>query len=285
MKLAIRVRRTLACLLVPAGVAALPAPSTAPGAQDDGHVRDAARAFERIERETVEALSKELDRLVADPALVAAFRARDRDALLAAAQPSYDRLAAARGISHFYFLEPEPARTCFLRVHKPSLRGDVVDRDTFTQAIASKKIGAGKELGKTAFALRVVKPMRDGGKVIGYVELGEDIDHFVERVKQKTGDDFGLLVDKGRVDRGQLARVRHDDRWDERPDVVLIVSTMWDERQIDVGGPLAKLPAAGTPVRTWKEGPRTWAGAAFPLHDAANRVIGALFVRHEVKAR
>jgi hypothetical protein len=274
---------TLAPLGLAAALLSL-APACASAAAE-GPVGAAAAAFDRIERETVEALSRELDGLVADPALVAAFRSRDRDALLSAARPRLERLAAERNVSHFYFLEPEPARTCFLRVHKPSLHGDVVDRETFSQAIASRKIGFGKELGKTAFALRVVKPMKDAGKVIGYLELGEDIDRFVERVQRETGYDFGILVEKKRVDRAELARVRNDDRWDERPDVVLVVSTMWDEKQIDIGGPLAKLPAKGTPVREWKDGARTWAGGAFPLRDAGKRVIGALFVRHEVSPR
>lgn len=274
----------LAPLVLGAALLSL-APGEARAATGDAAVRAAAAAFDRIERETVDALSKELDRLAADPALVAPFRARDRAALLAAARPAFARLAAERSVSHFYFLDPEPARTCFLRVHKPELHGDVVERETFARAIASKRIGAGKELGKTAFALRVVKPMRDRGRVIGYVELGEDIDHFIERVQSATGDDFGLLVEKARVDRAELARVRRDDRWDERPDVVLVVSTMWDEKRIDIGGPLAKLPASGTAVREWKEGDRAYAGAAFPLRDAADRVIGALFVRHELRAR
>jgi hypothetical protein len=277
------VRSLAPTALAAALLGSAPGPALAKGA--DAPLRAATKAFDRVERDTVQAFSKELDALVAAPELVAPFRARDRDALLAAARPHFARLQAQYGVSHFYFLEPPPARTCFLRVHKPALFGDVVNRVTFSKAIESQDVGAGKELGKTAFALRVVKPIRDGGKVIGYLELGEDIEHFVDRVKRETGEDFGILVNKALVDRAELARVRNDDRWDERPDVVLVVSTMWDEKQIDLGRPLAKLTEQGTPVRTWKDGGRTWAGAAYPLHDAGRELIGALFVRHEVAAR
>ncbi len=227
-------------------------------------------------------LSKALDRLVADPALVGPFRAHDREKLLAAARPIFDRLKADDQITHFYFLDPPPAKTCFLRVHKPEQSGDVVNRETFAQAIATRKVGYGKELGKTAFALRVVKPIASGGTIVGYMELGEEIDHFFERMKEQTGDDFGLLVDKEHVDRQELARIRHDDRWDERPEVVLINSTMWDERHIAVPVPLAKLPAKGAMVPEWQEDGRTYAGGAFPVKDAAGHVVGALFVRHQV---
>jgi hypothetical protein len=244
-----------------------------------------AEAFAALERADVEVLSKALDALVVDPALVEPFRARDRARLLAAAQPVFERLRAEKNITHLYFLDPEPSRTCFLRVHAPALFGDVVMRDTFSQAIATHEVGFGKELGKTAFALRVVKPFQVDGKVIGYVELGEEIDHFLERMKAQTGDDYALLVDKKRIDRKELARVRGEDRWDERPDVVLIDSTIWNERTIELPMPFAKLPDAGKEAGTWQDGSRTYAGFAFPVRNAAGEIVGAMFVRHAVDAR
>ncbi len=267
-----------------AALAACALPAAAKGSRqaEEDAVRRGAASFEKFEQTDVAMLSKALDRLVVDPTLVGLFVARDRDKLYAAARPIFEKLKTEDQITHFYFLEPDPARTCFLRVHKPEQFGDVVSRDTFQQAIATKKIGYGKELGKTAFALRVVKPIVKDGKIVGYMELGEEIDHFFERMQQQTGDDFGLLVDKQHVDRAELARIRHDDRWDERPEVVLINSTMWDERHIALPVPLAKLPAAGAMVPEWEEEGRTYAGGAFPVKDAAGHVVGALFVRHKI---
>ncbi len=249
---------------------------------DEDAVRAAAALFTELEQADVSLLSKALDRLVADPALVGPFLARDRERLLAVARPIFEKLRIEDHITHFYFLDPEPDRTCFLRVHKPEQFGDVVNRDTLRAAIATKQIGYGKELGKTAFALRVVKPIRSGGEVVGYMELGEEIDHFFVRMKHQTGSDFALLVDKQHVDRAELARVRNVDRWDERPDVVLIDSTMWNEKHIDLGMPLARLPAGGVVLDEWREDPRTYVGGAFPVRNAGGHVVGALFVRRRV---
>jgi hypothetical protein len=188
------------------------------------------------------------------------------------ARPTFEKLKE-RGVTHWYFIEPEPTRTCFLRVHTPHLTGDVIERATLTQAVATHRVGFGKELGKTAFALRVVKPISSGGKVIGYMELGEEIDHFFGRMKAQTGDDFGLLVDKRFIDRKELARVLKEDRWDERTDLVLIQSTMWDEKNIDLGGPLPSLTDEGAGFKEWQEGAQA---------DAAQRVVGAVFVRHRI---
>ncbi|HTN54143.1 MAG TPA: cache domain-containing protein, partial [Anaeromyxobacter sp.] len=207
----------LAAALLPAGLA---------GAAEKDPVAEAAASYAALEQADVELLSAELDRLVADPAFVGPFLARDRARLLAAARPVFQKLGAEKQITHWYFIEPEPSRTCFLRVHAPEKFGDRIDRATLDQAIRTQKMGAGKELGVTAFALRVVKPIRSNGKVVGYMELGEEIGHFLGRMKQKTGDDYALLADKGRIDRKALAAVRKEDRWEEREDVVLIDSTV-----------------------------------------------------------
>jgi hypothetical protein len=275
----------LAPLALSATLASAPTGAAAAGARGEASLRSAAAAFAELERKDVAKLSAALDALLADPALVEPFRARDRERLLATARPILSRLRAELNVTHWYFLDPAPDRTCFLRVHAPLLHGDVVKRETFSRAIATGQIGQGTELGQTAFAVRVVKPVRVGGEIVGYMELAEEIDHHLERMKERTGDDFALLVDKQRVDRAELARVRNDDRWDERPDVVLVNSTMWDESSVKLGVPLAKLPSDGVVIGEWKDGPRAYVGGAFPLRDASDRVFGALFVRHAVGAR
>ncbi len=249
------------------------------GAAEKDPVAEAAAAYAALEKADVEMLSAELDRLAADPAFVGPFVARDRAKLVAATRPVFQRLEAEKMITHWYFIEPEPSRTCFLRVHAPEKFGDRIDRATLDQAIRTQKMGAGKELGATAFALRVVKPIRVKGQVVGYMELGEEIGHFLGRMKQKTGDDYALLADKARIDRKALASVRREDRWDERPDVVLIDSTVWNEATVSLGGPLATLPDGGTRLPPWNDGKGRYVGGAFPVRDASNAVVGALFVR------
>jgi hypothetical protein len=251
-----------------------------PGARSA--VRKAAGTYAELERVDVAMLSRELDTLIADPALLEPFRARNRAKLLAVAAPRFDALKKRFNITHWYFHDREPARTCFLRVHAPATFGDVINRETLSQAIATQKIGAGKELGKTAFALRVVKPVRAGGELLGYMELGEEIDHFLRRLKAATGDDYALLVDKARVDRKELARIQGQDRWDERTELVLVESTIADARSVDVGVPLRLISDAGSDLGEGRDGGTAYAFGAFPVRDAANRIVGALFVRHRV---
>jgi len=241
--------------------------------------RKAAAVFGALERQESERLGRTLDGLLADPFFIDPFKARDREKLLARAKPRFEQKLASQGITHWYFIDPEPARTCFLRVHSPTLFGDVVERDTLARAIVSHDVAQGKELGKTAFALRVVKPIKAGGQVIGYMELAEEMGGFLGKMKVKTGCDFALLVDKRRLDRQELARVQKEDRWEERPATVLIDSTVWNERLLELPVPFDQLPDEGVSTGQWTEGTRKFMGAAFPVRDASMAIVGALIVR------
>jgi hypothetical protein len=186
----------------------------------------AALALAAAERADVEKLDATLRALSAHPGLVEAFAARDREALLAVAAPIYAKLREAHDITHFYFHDAQ--RTCFLRVHKPEQFGDHGDRPTLRKAAETGEVAAGKELGRAAFALRVVRPLHDaGGALVGYLELGEEIDHFLGRLRAQTGDEYGLLVEKAFLDERSWAATRDGRRnnWNDRPRTVVVDTT------------------------------------------------------------
>ncbi|HEX9399530.1 MAG TPA: cache domain-containing protein [Anaeromyxobacter sp.] len=250
-------------------------------------ISSAGEAFAAMERADVEKLDATLGALSAHPGLSEAFAARDRPRLLSVAAPIFEELEAQHDITHFYFLEPEPSRTCFLRVHRPEQFGDVVTRATLTRAIASGALGAGKELGQTAFALRVVRPWygRDR-RLLGYVELGEEIDHFLVRMKAQTGDEYGLLVEKAFLDERAWAATREGRRnnWDDRPRTVVVDTTTPDEAIIDFEGDLSSVPERGLLLEEDEHDGRTFVRGIVPVKDAAGRRVGGLFVRHDISA-
>jgi len=242
----------------------------------------AAQGFASLERSEVEKLSATLDVLLARGDLKKAFLARDRGALQAAAAPLFEVLRHQDGITHWYFHDAEP-RT-FLRVHRPDLFGDKIERATMRRAMETQAVGSGKELGRTAFALRVVKPYRDGGKLVGYMELGEDVDHFLRRMKDQTGDDFGLLVKKAYVDEKAWTAVAglRPSNWKDRPDVVLVNATSYGEGIIDFRGAIDDVPERGLALEETVRHGRAHVRGMYPVTDAGGRRIGALFVSHDV---
>lgn len=121
------------------------------------------------------------------------FKTKNKEALLAATKPFFDEIRAKHQITHFYFISPD--KKCFLRVHKPEQYGDTIERVTLKGAIESKAEFVGLEMGRNFFSLRAVTPVYDNGELVGYVELGREIDHFFPNFKRQTGFDISLVLD------------------------------------------------------------------------------------------
>jgi hypothetical protein len=237
--------------------------------------------FRALERGDVKKMDAALGALLEDEELRRLFLARDREGLLRAALPRFRDLQARDAITHWYFVEPD--RRVLLRVHRPSLFGDRVDRLTLTRAAESHDMGAGLELGQTAFALRVVRAWMVDGKLIGYLELAEEIDHFLVRLKQETGNELGVVVKKQFLDEAAWAQVTGKARntWNARPDVVVVDTTAFSEGVADVPGDVGAIPPEGLVLGEEVRGDQAWLRGYFPIQDVAGRQVGALAVLHD----
>lgn len=244
----------------------------------------AGQAFASMEQADVEKLDATLSALMTHPGLAEAFAARDRERVLAVAAPIFAELRGQHDVTHWYFLEGAPSRTCFLRVHKPPQHGDVVDRATLSLAIEGRGRGAGMELGQTAFALRVVRPYAPAGTLLGYMELGEEIDHFLGRMKAQTGDDYALLVEKRFLDARAYAAARagKENNWDDLPERVVVNATRADAGMVRFEGDLGAVAEGGQILEEVTRDGRTLVRGLVPVKDAAGRRVGALFVLHDI---
>jgi len=249
-------------------------------------LKDAAEAFAAQQKAEIEKLALTLDALLANERLRDAFERRDREGLDRLARPLFETMRDRDRITHWYFIEPDPSREVFLRVHQPTLRGDRVERVTLARAVETSDLGAGMELGKTAFALRVVRPWIHGGRVLGYMELAEEIDHFLTAMKARTGDEYGLLVMKKSLDpKDQVLLLGgRASSWNDRPDVVVVDATSFTDTIIDYRGDLEELPDEGRMLGEVSRGDRAYLRGIFPVHDAAGRHMGGLFVLHDFTA-
>ncbi len=246
-------------------------------------VQKAASALASIEVAEEDRLSALLEVIEQDELMLESFARGDRAALQARAAPLLKRLREAHGVTHWYFHLADPAAGIWLRVHQPELGGDVVRRPSLRRAVATGAEARGLELGRTAYAVRVVRPWFRRGKLVGYVELGSDIETFLVRLSRLTGDEFGMLLDKRRLDRVSWQRITgHPGRWDERSELFEVGNTGGDASLLsglDRMEQVPKLPALlGREVRDG----RSWARGIFPLLDADGKTIGAVVERHEI---
>jgi signal transduction histidine kinase len=248
-------------------------------------IDSARKAFDCLEINTRNTLSATLEALLTNEEIGALFAARDREKLYLLVHPFFEGIKRRNTVTHMYFLNPEPEKTTFLRVHTPRLYGDRITRVTFDTCIETKEMTFGKELGKTALALRCVRPFYYKGKLIGYLELGMQIEDFLMVLKRQTGNEFGLLIKKKFLDRSKWASVTSEKglryNWDDMKDY-LLVSTTCDCIQFgDYQEKLAEmdsLPDEDLVLGKVTQGDKHFVRGIFPFYDAANRRAGGVFV-------
>jgi hypothetical protein len=153
------------------------------------HIKDDVRAcLDRTEQifrmeldESAKLLNSRIDLLEDDRKLQQAWLAQDANMLAGYCREYFEDMRDKYQITHFYFHTLE--RTCFLRVHKPSRRGDLIERFTLREAASRGEPVHGIELGPLGtFTLRAVRPWQIDGELAGYIELGIDMEHLIGRL-------------------------------------------------------------------------------------------------------
>jgi hypothetical protein len=209
------------------------------------------------------------------------FLAGNREQLLAVALPIFHEIKSRHNITHFYFHRLD--KTCFLRVHSPERYGDQITRHTLNQAVLREAPAYGIELGPLGtMTLRLVQPWRVNGKLIGYIELGKEIDQITPILKHILNLEMVFTVEKSHLDRklweeGETM-LNKPGNWEQFRDFVVVSSTF---RQLPegLGGEISRHYAShGQELFNIAQNNRTYRGGAIPLVDAAGFEIGDIFV-------
>ncbi|MBI5442321.1 MAG: PAS domain-containing protein [Deltaproteobacteria bacterium] len=218
-----------------------------------------------------EGLSKTLAAIARNDEFLHLLSVKDKNGLLAAAKPMFEDLKARFMITHLYFVQPDG--TILLRVHKPEQSGDPLKRVTFKKAQQSGALAGGVEMGKNFFSLRVIQPVQYQGASVGYIEVGQEIDHIFSRFKQLTKHDAGILLTND-----YIRKKGADVKGEQFGDFTLLHAT-----EPKLAGELARvvdLSAGLAEFRTAEA--RTSRGARFgaqgPFKDAAGETAGVLWV-------
>ncbi len=218
--------------------------------------------------------------------LMAAMDSRDREALFSLASPMAAELMRQFGITHFLFLDPD--RKVMVRAHQPHNFGDVIERVTTTEAARTGSTIQGMELGESnVFTLRLVSPWRDGTRLIGYVELGIDLEQILGAHHLLAGKPLFPLLYKSNLDRpGWEAAMRMRGRipqWDLFPSFV-ISSHSGEAMPGELAEQLAKALAAGDQSTDLVLGNAHYSAVFLPLVDVSGKAVGQLLALIEVSA-
>lgn len=246
------------------------------------------RLFTILEAREISKMSAVGEMLNADIEVQDAFAAKDRARLLALTGPMYLELKN-QGITNWMFHTPGPEMSVFLRLHNPTKFGDHLNRYLDKEVQRTQAPVVGNELAKAGFAVRIIRPISDvQGKVLGYVEFGEELGQFIHTMKEQTGDDYGLLLSKQYVDRqfwaDSNAVWKRRDNWDDNPKFVVADKTTASESIIQFDGDLGAVQANGSVLERFHDGDSVFVRGIFPIHDAAGNTVGAMFVVRNISA-
>lgn len=220
-----------------------------------------------------------------NPLLQKAFLSQSREELYKIAQPFF-RTALDQGISHFYFINPD--KTCFLRVHNPERHGDLIERFTTQEAGRTGRLSTGLEMGTYGtFTLRAVQPWYTDGKLIGYIELGRDINSLSSHLKDIIDTDLFILINKRHLDRPKwqegLWMTGKTGNWDELEKYIIFDRTI--RKFPKEFTEYLKLPDDAKKnqlIRVSIDG-RNYRGGFIPLRDARGNKLGEIIALRDCK--
>lgn len=233
-----------------------------------------------------EKLSAVAETLSQDPGLIQALAAGDRDVLLTLGQPVFEHLKNNFNITHFYFHDAH--RRTLLRLHNTGVYGDRNERISAQLAEQKGQTAVGIGLGKTGtYTQRAVTPVKSNGRLMGYLELGEEtLDNLLDLAHDFKLQGFVLLYKDflDRTDWEQFMRnLNREPDWERYPDRVLAAQTDAQVAGILTSSLLSGWNGLDSPQsQLMKIGERMLNVGAIPLRDAGNRQIGQLIVLRDI---
>jgi len=239
-------------------------------------------------KERAHKLGSILDVIAANSKFSYALEKHDREKLLELSQPFFKNLKTRHNITHFYFHDHR--RINILRVHQPSRHGDIIGRFTALGAERTKKLFSGIELGPLGtFTFRSVLPIWRKDKLLGYVELGEEIDPVIQDMQRIFNVSLLVVIEKNFLHQadwvsGMKLLGRKTD-WNYIPNRVIVSQTL-NELPQGLSEILSqqKNSLFTNDIKLEQGGQSLW-GSILPLRDASQRTVGGMVLWRDMSQR
>jgi PAS domain S-box-containing protein len=243
-----------------------------------------AKAFLNDLEQQAAGLALAIQPLATNAQVQKALQTGDRARLLTDWQALYQLLNRDYQLTHFYFFDRQ--RNCLLRLHKPEQAGDRIERFTLLEAERSGKLTSGLEIGPLGtLTLRVVQPVFENGRLLGYVEFGKEIEDVLNHLHLRFGSHLAITLHKRILKRSAwedgMRMLGRDTDWEQLPDSVVVYASQGHL-------PEAFLPFIGAASSTTQRvvqlqpalnsGNEHWYLLTTPLHDASGAEVGNLLI-------
>jgi len=248
-------------------------------------IAEMSRELEVDLRHQAHGLATTLQPIAADARVRQALRQGDTDALASFMDLLFAALQQAGGVSRFSVYDAEGV--CRVCLHAS---GPCSEQTTAGVVEASGDLGqpwTSLELGPLGtFTLRAVQPIVAGDEILGYVELGKEIEDALHSLHSRYGVQLAVVVRKEQEawERGAADLGRADD-WNRLENSVVIYAS-----QGRLPDPFAAVADHGLSQgslhqevrREIEYGARTWRVSASPLHDTTGSEVACLLVLRDI---
>tara|TARA_B100001540_G_scaffold289153_1_gene284894 strand:- start:4730 stop:6523 length:1794 start_codon:yes stop_codon:yes gene_type:complete len=240
------------------------------------------RLYDREIDSNVDLLSTVLSVVAQNEEFRALYQQGQRQNLYEATLELMNWLRREHDITHFYFIDL--SGKTFLRGHIPERFGDQITRRTFDLARETGHVSAGVEMGGiTSLTLRVVQPWYVDGQLIGYLELGKDVNKVLQPLSHAMKSPLLLLLHKDVVDRAKWEDYTHHlggvPQWNLLPEHVVFF-----DKSVPISAQsisrLAEQQAlqADAHVHGIILGDKSFSTVTMPVTDIHNRAVGQMLL-------
>lgn len=255
----------------------------------DIQVGELSTDFKVLLNEQTVGLSSALQPIVADQSVKNDLKEGNREHLLSQWESVFAQMKKENKITHFYFLDSK--RVCLLRVHKPEKYGDLINRFTAQEAEWTRKTSSGIEIGPMGtFTLRVVQPVFEGQTLVGYVELGKEIEDVLEILHTYGSNEITVVIHKENLKRQAwedgMGMLKRESNWEQFSRDAVIYSSL-HERLPDGLVSMIKQYNGGNDLKINKDqeliyNAKKWRVATLPLKDVSGKEIGEMFIMNDI---
>jgi PAS domain S-box-containing protein len=229
-----------------------------------------------------------LQSVISDGETLTALKASNRERLLSLYDKQFNMMRGKYGITHLYFHSPDLVN--ILRVHKPDKYGDIIERFTACEAQRTGKTVSGIELGPLGmFTLRIVSPVYNDGELIGFAEIGKEIEDLLTVIQRNDLIDIAVTVFKEKLNRQEweagMAMLSRKVDWDRFPNAVLTYSSL-PQLPVELAPYVQNACNINSDAKLELAiGGATNRVAFLPLNDVSGSLVGHLIVMYDISGK
>ena len=252
-------------------------------------VEQSSSAWNRLIASQAQMLRAQIDRLSDHPDLLKQWRDKNFDQLKTLAQPIFIELNKKYKITHFNFIQPD--RTSFLRLQKPDVRGDRIDRVTVQTSQRTGEDAWGVEPGVVGlFTLRYTRPCFEHGQLVGFVELGTELQLLLGDLGANLNVDLINVVQKRFTTKENFEFSQgifgFSGNWDDYRDRLVTHKTLRDIPEDFVKRMSGDYPSfTADDTFLMRQGDKTLECGVIDQYDAAGQNVADILVMRDVTAQ